>query len=106
MFGMFLIAFWEIRTLKCDAVNFIKFEWASVPVRPSEYLDAPILIIAHASCMCVCNAHAHCDVTGFVYDANHIIMMSPVFAFHSCHVETRWHDIIGVRVVGTTCHHL
>ena len=52
-----------------------------------------------------CDAHAHCDVTRFVYDANHVTMMSPVFMFHLCHVETRWHDIIGVRIVGTPHHH-
>ena len=55
--------------------------------------------------MHTCNAHAQRDVTRFAYDANHITMMSPVFAFHSCHVEMRWHAIIGVRVVGTPRHH-
>ena len=50
MSGMFSFAFWVIRTLKCEAVIFLKFELAGVPIRPFEYLDAPILIIAHAPC--------------------------------------------------------
>ena len=50
---MFLFAVWVIRALKCEAVNFPKFESAGIPVRPFEYLDAPILIIACAPCMCV-----------------------------------------------------
>ena len=94
MFGMFSFAFWVIRALKCEAVNFIKLELVGVPVRPFEYLDMPILIIAHAPCMCACNVHAHCDVTMFTYDVNHITMTSPAFAFHSCHVEMRWHDVL------------
>ena len=57
MFGMFSFAFWVTRAVKCEAVNFIKFELAGVPVRPFEYLDAPILIIAHVPCMCVWGAH-------------------------------------------------
>ena len=36
---------------------------------------------------------------------NHVTMTSPAFAFHSCDVETRWHDVIGVRVVETPCYH-
>ena len=54
MFGMFLFAFWVIRALKCEAVNFVNFvnfELAGVPIRPFEYLDAPISIIAHVPCM-------------------------------------------------------
>ena len=105
MFGMFSFAFWVIRALKCEAVNFVKFQSAGVPVRPFEYLDMPILIIAHVPCMHTHDTHAHHDVTRFAYDANHVTMMSPAFAFHSCHVETRCHDIIGVCVVGTPCHH-
>ena len=105
MFGMFLFAFWVIRALKCEAVNFPKFELAGIPIRPFEYLGVPIIIIARALCMRVHNMHAQRDITRFAYDANHITMMSPAFAFHSCHIETRWHDIIGVRVVGTPHHH-
>ena len=105
MFGMFLFAFWVIRTSKCEAVNFLKFESAGVHVRPFKYLGAPILIIAHAPCTCSCDVHAHHDVTRFAYDANHVTMMSPVFMFHSCHVEMRWHDVNSVRIVGTPCHH-
>ena len=96
MFGMFLFAFWVIRALKCEAVKFLKFKLAGVPVRPIEYLGVPILIIAHAPCMCMRNMHAHCDVTWFA---------SPAFMFHSCHVEIRWHDVIGLCIVGTPCHH-
>ena len=73
--------------------------------QPIEYLDVPILIIAHVPCMRVHDAHAHCDVTRFAYDGNHVTMTSPVFAFHSCHVEIRWHDVIGVRILGTPRHH-
>ena len=105
MSGMFSFAFCVIRALKCAVVNFPKFESAGVPIRPFEYLDAPILIIAHAPCSRVYNAHAQCDVTRFEYDANHVTMMSPVFTFHSCHVVMRWHDIIGVCSVGTPHHH-
>ena len=105
MFSMFSFAFWVIRALKCEGVNFIKLELVGVPVRPFEYLDMPILIIAHAPCMRACNVHAHCDVTMFTYHVNHITMTSPAFAFHSCHVEMRWHDVFGFHVVGTPCHH-
>ena len=105
MSGMFLFAFWIIRALKCDAVNFPKFESAGIPDSLFEYLDMPISIIACAPCMHAHNVHAQHDITRFAYDANHITMMSPVFMFHSCHIETRWHDIIGVRVVGTPHHH-
>ena len=48
MFGMFLFAFWVMSALKCEAVNFVKFESADIPIRPFKYLDAPIFIIAHA----------------------------------------------------------
>ena len=105
MFGMFSFAFWVIWALKCEAVNFPKFELAGVPIRPFEYLDMPILIIAHVPCMRVHNAPAQCDVTRFTYDANHITMMSTAFMFYSCHIEMRWHDVIGVRIVGTPHHH-
>ena len=105
MFYMFLFAFWVIRALKCEAVNFPKFELAGIPIRPFKYLDMPILIIACAPCMRAHDAHAQCDITRFAYDANHITMMSPAFTFHICHIEMRWHDVIGVRVVGTPRHH-
>ena len=82
-----LFAFWVIRALKCEAVNFIKFESAGIPVRPIKCLDMPILI------------------TWFTYDANHITMTSPAFAFHSCQIGRRWHDIISVCIVGTPHHH-
>ena len=105
MFGMFLFAFWVIRTLKCEAVNFLKFELAGEPIRLFKYLSAPILIIAHVPCMHTSDVHAHYDVTRFAYDANHVTMTSPMFAFHLCHIKIRWHDVIGVHVVGTPCHH-
>ena len=104
MSGMFLFAFWVIRALKCEAVNFPKFKSAGIPVRPFKYLDAPILIIAHAPCMHAHDVHAHRDVTRFAYDANHVTMTSPAFALHSYNIETRWHDIICVCVVGTPRH--
>ena len=105
MFGMFSFAFWVIRTLKCEAVNFLKFKSASVPIRPIEYLDTPILFIACVPCMHAHDAHAHHDVTRFAYDVNHITMTSPAFTFHLCHIGTRWHDVIGVRVIGAPHHH-
>ena len=105
MFGMFSFAFWVIRALKCEVVNFLTFELAGIPIRPIEYLDMPILVIARAPCMCTHDAHAHRDITRFTYDAKHITMTSPALAFHSCLIETRWHDIISVCIVGTPCHH-
>ena len=105
MSGMFSLAFWVIRALKCEVVYFPKFESAGVPVRPFKYLDVPILIIACAPCSCMRDVHAQHDVTRFAYDANHVTMMSPAFTFHSCHAEMRWHDVIGVCIVGTPCHH-
>ena len=105
MFGMFSFAFWVIRALKCESVNFLKFKSSGIPVRLFKYLSAPILIIACTPCMHAHNVHAHHDVTRFAYDMDHVIMMSTVFTFHSCHVEMRWHDVIGVHAVGTPCHH-
>ena len=72
MSGMFSFAFWESRALKYEAVNFVKFDLAGIPVRLFEYLDVPILIIACASCMRTCNAHAQHDVTRFASFANHV----------------------------------
>ena len=83
---MFSFAFWVIRTQKCEAVNFPKFELAGIPVRPFKYLSTPILIIAHVPCMHAHDTHAHHDVTRFTSYANHVTMMSPAFAFHLCHV--------------------
>ena len=105
MFGMFSFAFWVISTPKCAVVNFLKFELASIPIRPFEYLSVPISLRAHAPCMCMHNMHAHHDVTRFTYDVNHVTMTSPAFMFHSCHVRMMWHDVIGVHVGGTPCHH-
>ena len=64
-----------------------------------------ISLRAHAPCMCTHNMHANHDVTRFAYDANHVTMTSPAFVFHSCHIGMRWHDIIGVHIVGTPCHY-
>ena len=105
MFGMFSCAFWVIRALKCEVVNFPKFKSAGIPIRLFKYLDAPILIIACVPCMRAHDAHAQHDITRFAYDANHVTMTSPAFTFHLCHVEMRWHDVIGVRVVGTPRYH-
>ena len=76
-----------------------------MPVRPFEYLGVPISLRAHAPCMHTHDAHAHCDITRFAYDANHVTMMSPAFVFHLCHIGMMCHDVIGVHVVGTPCHH-
>ena len=105
MIGMFSFAFWVFRTLKCEAVNFVKLESAGIPIRLFQYLDAPILIIACAPCTHTHDVHAQCDVTRFAYDVNNVTMMSPAFMFHLCHIKMRWHDVIGVHVVGTLCHH-
>ena len=105
MFGMFSFAFWVIRALKCEVVNFLKCKSAGVPIRPFEYLGVPILIIACVPCMHACDAHAHHDITRFTFDVNHVTMMSPGFTFHLCHMEMRWHDVISVHIVGTPCHH-
>ena len=105
MFGMLSIAFLVIRTLKCEVVNFLKLKWAGIPVRLFKYLSMLILIIAHATYTCIHDVHAHCDITRFAYDANHVTMTSPVFTFHSCHVELRWNDVISVHIVQTPCHY-
>ena len=105
MFGMFSFEFWVMKALKCEVVNFLKFKLAGRPVRPFKYLGMPILLIACAPCMCTCDMHAHCDVTRFAHDANHITMTSPAFTFHSCYVGMRWHDIICVHIGGASYHH-
>ena len=102
---MFSFAFGVISTQKCEAVNFLKFESAGIPIRPFEYLGMSILLSGHAPCMCVHNTHAFHDVTRFTYDANHVTMMSPAFAYHSCHTGMMWHDVIGVHIIGTPCRH-
>ena len=99
MSGMFSFAFWVIRALKCEEDIFPKFQSAGVPVRPFGYLNAPILIIARAPFLHARDAHAQHDVTRFASCVNHVTMMSPAFAVHSCHVGMRWHDVISVRVV-------
>ena len=105
MFGMFSLSFWVIRALKREVVNFPMFELAGVPIRPLKYLDMPILTIACAPCMHAHDVYAHHDITRFAYDVNHVIMTSPAVASHSCHVKMSWHDVIGVCVVETPCHH-
>ena len=105
MFGMFSFEFWVIGTLKCETVNFLKFKLAGVPIRLFEYLSTPILLRACLPSMCACYVHAHHDITRFTYDANHITITSPLSTFHLCHVGMRWHDIIGVHIVRTPCHH-
>ena len=105
MFGMFSFAFWVIRTLKCELVNFLNFELAGIPMRPFKYLSLLIFIIACVPCTHMHDTHAHHDITRFAYDANHVTMMSPAFVFHLCHIEMRWHDINSVCIVGTPHHH-
>ena len=70
---------------------YAKFGLACVHVRPLNYLYTQVLHRAHAPCMCVHIAYARHDVTRFTYNANHIIVTSAAFAFHSCHVGKRWH---------------
>ena len=82
MFGTFLLAFWAIRALKCEVVNFLQFKSVGVHVRPFTYLSMPILIIACAPCMHMHDVHAHHDITRFTYDVNHVTMMSTAFVFH------------------------
>ena len=77
------------------------FKSAGIPVRLFKYLGVPILITGHAPCMHASDTHAHHDITRFAYDVNHVSMTSPVFAFHSCHIEMRWHDVNSVCIVGT-----
>ena len=105
MFGMFSFAFWVISTQKCEAVKILKFESAGIPIRLFKYLGTPILLRACVPCMHICDTHAQHDITRFAYDANHITMMSPAFAFHFCHIGMMWHGVIGVHVIGTPCHH-
>ena len=105
MSGMFSFAFWVIRALKCEAVIFHRFESLGVPIRPLEYLDVPISIIACAPCSCTHDVHAQRGITRFASCVNHVTMTSPAFTFHSCHVGMRWHDVISVRIVGTPHHY-
>ena len=105
MFGMFSIVFWPISTLKCDVVNFLKFKSGGIPLRPLEYLGTPISLRACMPCMHAHDMYAQCDITRFTNDTNHVTLMSPAFTFHSCHIGMRWHDVIGVCIVGTPCHH-
>ena len=62
--------------------------------RPLDFLDVLVLHREHEPCMCTHMMHAQCDVT----NANLVVMTSLAFAFHSCHVGIRWHDVIGVHV--------
>ena len=105
MFGMVSFAFWVISTQKCEAVNLLKFKSADIPIRPFEYLSAPISLRACAPCMHAHDVHAHHDGTRYSCDANYITMMSPAFAFHSCHIGMMWHDIHWCLIVETPCHH-
>ena len=91
MFGMFSFAFLVISTQECEAVNFLKFELASIHIRLFKYLGTPILIIAHVPCMHAHEAHAHRDISRCAYDVNHVTMTSPAFIFHLCHIGMRWH---------------
>ena len=105
MFGMLSFAFWVISTQKCETVDFLKFQLTGISIRPFEYLGTPILLREHTLCMHMCGVHASHDITRFAYDANHVTMKSPAFAFHSCHIGMRWNDVIGVCIVGKPHHH-
>ena len=105
MFGMFSFAFQVLKALKCEAVNFLKFELAGIPVRSFKYFGVPILLIACVPCMYAHDVHAHHGITRFTYDVKHVTKMSPAFAFHLCYIGMRWHDVIGVHIARTPhCH--
>ena len=97
MFGM-LFAFWVFSTQKCETFIFAKFGLTFMHVSPLNYLDTQFCrehmchTCTHMSCM------HNVTLLGFTYNVNHVIMTSPVFAFHSCHKEMRWYDIIGVHI--------
>ena len=77
---------------------FLSLSWLCVHARPLRYLDMPYLFGVHVPCMCMHVAHARCDITRFAYNMNHIMMMSSVFMFHSCHIGMRWHDDVGACI--------
>ena len=55
--------------------------------------------LEHMQHACMCMLHMPNVMSlGFAYNANHIIMMSLAFAFHSYHVGTRCHNVIGVCI--------
>ena len=56
MFGMFLLAFWVIRSLKCEVVNILKFESSGVPIRPFEYLSM-LIFLEHTRHACTHMTH-------------------------------------------------
>ena len=91
---------WEscLEYLKCEVVIFSKFRSACVHARPLDYLDVLVLHTAHAPCTHTHVLYARCDATRFAYNANHIVIMSLSFAFHSSHVGMKWNDIIGVCI--------
>ena len=61
-------------------------------------LDAPYLFrhMHHAYVHAICMPNVMS--LGLAYNVNHVIMMSLAFMFHSCHVQIRWHDGIGVHI--------
>ena len=56
MFGMFLFAFWVIRTPKCEVVIFPKFQLACMHAGHLKYIGMPILLKACTPCVHVCHA--------------------------------------------------
>ena len=83
MFDMFLFAFWVFSTQKCVAVIFAKFGLACMYTRPLKSLHVRNHGFAHVLHMP--------NVTGFIYNANHVIMTSSMFAFHLYHIGKRQH---------------
>ena len=73
--------------------------WSQLPCMPGQ-LNTYIhqFNIEHVDHAHAHIAHARCDVTAFTYNVNHIMMMSLMFTFHLCHVQMRWHGIIGVSI--------
>ena len=102
--GMFLFAFRVIGALKCEAVIFPKFESAGIPIRLFEYLD-----VFFNYSMCVMPARVRCTCLTSRHKVS--IMCKPrhhdVNSIHVPYVPLgmRWHDIIGVHVVGTPHHY-
>ena len=96
MIGMFLFASQVLIPENVKQI-FSLSSLACVHARPLRYLDIPYLIRAHMPCTCTCDMHARHNITRLTNNANHVIMTSSAFTFHSCHIGMRWHDVIGVH---------
>ena len=72
MFGMFSFAFWVIRILICETVNFLKFESAGIPIRPFEYIIVLISIIALTEFRQPLQVQSHLEMPGILVQLGHI----------------------------------